>query len=597
MDKIDLDKIIKQCEKGEYANIAQSGHVPCYAISEEYVIVPHQNIDYAKRFSELSKTLKSEEMKNIYTVVDYKVVGEKVYELQRRAKGKHFRIDSTKPDTRLNTQTVEYSELPDTRKDELIRRYQLLLQMPKQHIVDFFKAVLLLHNHKIEYDSSGNNLLYDEERGFGIIDLDDCSKHMPNLKANLKYMLDSYNYQTMTQLLGCDKIKQVSNTDKAEVLQMMKEALKKICVATFDLEYDSQKMTKEIMEQSLSTYKQYGIELTYDEIVEELKKSENTDKNRVNAEILTEKQEENKLSIEEEMKKWGQEENEASILEEMKKYSFEREADETIDIGLEQYLSSNPSTEQLSTFVENMIRKIFIEFANDTEVKDVKTRLDEFYMKIYTIKSNPTFQQITCRDDKGKQLYARVLSFLQTEQSPTGKDFIPSKNSQIVMSPEDLRKKDYDIRLKGLQQILDYYGTGIIPLGISDNFQTIYEKFQEQPGNTVSINLGRMNTLPAAYITRIFFDLGYRVNYEDVKKGGDITAQKIPLLMEKRENVKNGQQFGKESIGIYNEPYLSQEVMNKLQEYVQGLDYLEYEFLKKNGMEEEYFDDEWEEEL
>ena len=76
----------------------------------------------------------------------------------------------------------------------------------------------------------------------------------------------------------------------------------------------------------------------------------------------------------------------------------------------------------------------------------------------------------------------------------------------------------------------------------------------------------------------------------------DVT-KKAGTEVEKRENVKNGQQFGKESIGIYNEPYLSQEVMNKLQEYVQGLNYLEYEFLKKNGMEEEYFDDEWEEEL
>lgn len=311
MAKINLDEIIKKCEQGQCKDIAQSGNAKCFGVNDDYVLVIHKNSKFAERFANLSREL-GNDMKCIYTVVDYRVVGDKVYELQRRARGEHFRIDHTKQDTldliqsirktmdiqikkakeknsfmsiegiktvyeeQLNkhenyTKTAEYEGLVDSRKDDLLRRYRLLMQMPDQHITDFLKSVLILHDHKIEYDSAGNNVLYDKENGFAIIDLDDCS-HRQGFKGNINTMLNADNCQTIKVLLGVKQFNRILEEDKPEVMAMMRQALKRICVATFDFEHNGKRMTREIMEQSLSTYRQYGIDITYDEIVQDVEK-------------------------------------------------------------------------------------------------------------------------------------------------------------------------------------------------------------------------------------------------------------------------------------------------------------------------------------
>ena len=312
MEKINLDEIIKRSKQGEYKDIAQSGHTNCFGVSNDYVLVKHKSADFAKRFVEFTREL-GNDMKCIYTVVDYRVVGEDVYELQRRARGEHFRVDHTKQDTldviqsnkkaleiqlkkiregKSNmlienikevyerqikkyedyTKTAEYAGLIDTRKDELKRRYNLLMQMPDKHITDFLESVLILHDHQIEYDSSGNNVLYDKEKGFAIIDLDDCS-HRQDFKGNIRTMLDADNYQTTQVLLGVNQLRSIPEEDKMETIQMMRKALKRICVAAFNFEHNGKRMTRQIMEQSLSTYSKYGINLTYDEILQEVERN------------------------------------------------------------------------------------------------------------------------------------------------------------------------------------------------------------------------------------------------------------------------------------------------------------------------------------
>lgn len=307
-----LDEIIEGCNNGKYINIAKAGNAPCFDIDENYVLVIHQKPKYAERFKQLSDSL-GDNKGCICTVVDYKVEDEqKVYELQRKAKGEHFRIDSTKQalydnisnlkkyteklikdnENGISNMSIEqiesyynsqlksfqrtmnsplFKERVDKRSDDLLRRYSLIMDMPKEHLVDFFKSVLILHDNKIEYDSSGNNVLYDKENGFSIIDLEDYSKR-PDLKGDMETLISSNNYQTMNILLGINKFNELHEEEIPLVQEMMREALKKICVSVIDLEYNGQKMSKEIMEKSLETYKKYNIDLSYDEIEKESKK-------------------------------------------------------------------------------------------------------------------------------------------------------------------------------------------------------------------------------------------------------------------------------------------------------------------------------------
>ncbi|MBO6145579.1 MAG: hypothetical protein J6O62_02080 [Bacilli bacterium] len=302
-----LDEIVEKAKNGELSNIAKSGSAVCYDVNDDYVLVAHKIASSSKKFAELSEKL-ADDTKCIYTVLGYKEENNLVYELQKKATGEHFRVDSTKQDVydRLASQkrqmenmieksrqgdfflteeaitdsmeplinklenkinSPEFQELIDTRKDELQRRYEKILNMPKEHISDFFESVLILHDNKIEYDSSGNNVLYDPEKGFAIIDLTDCSKR-ENLKGDINTMLDSNNYQTMQVLLGVDRLNEVKDEDKKEVIESMKEALKKICASVIDMQHNGQKMTGEIMNKSLETYKKYGIDLSYNEIQE-----------------------------------------------------------------------------------------------------------------------------------------------------------------------------------------------------------------------------------------------------------------------------------------------------------------------------------------
>ena len=276
MIEINLDEIIERAKQGQYINIAQSGHTNCFAVNNDYVLVPHRNVRFAQKFADLSKKLGSD-MKCIYTVVDYRIVGDKVYELQRRAKGTHFKTDHTKQDTldliqsirtqiqkvqnrnscfsvediikvyesQLNkleayTKTSEYAGLLYSRKDDLLRRYRFLMQMPSQHITDFFESVLTLHDHQIEYDSSGNNVLYDPENGFALIDLDDCSNRT-GFRGDINTILNSDNPQTIQVLLGINQFYRIHPEDKPETIARMKQALKRICVTTFDFEHNRRK--------------------------------------------------------------------------------------------------------------------------------------------------------------------------------------------------------------------------------------------------------------------------------------------------------------------------------------------------------------------
>ena len=62
--------------------------------------------------------------------------------------------------------------------------------------------------------------------------------------------------------------------------------------------------------------------------------------------------------------------------------------------------------------------------------------------------------------------------------------------------------------------------------------------------------------------------------------------------MEKSKDLKNGQQYGKESLGAYKQPYFSQDVIKRLMEYQASIDGVEKYFRKETGMpEQKHYDD------
>lgn len=306
VNNFNMKEIMENCKNKKYNDIAKKGSASCFDYSDDYVVVVHNNSKASENFKQLSEKL-GDNSKCIYTVVDY-IVDEdnKAYELQRKAKGEHFRIDGIKQHTYdgiasleryvekmkkdiaegKNDKTIEYvneyykdnlkkykdkisspefSTYLNTRGEELNRRYSMIMEMPKEHLVDFFESILILQDNKMEYDSSGNNILYDKDNGFSIIDLTDCSRRK-NMKADVSTLLDSNNYQTMNILLGVNKFSELHEEEKPTVQENMKSALLKICSSIQGLEYNGEKLTKDMIEKSLETYKEYGLEFSPEEI-------------------------------------------------------------------------------------------------------------------------------------------------------------------------------------------------------------------------------------------------------------------------------------------------------------------------------------------
>ena len=282
-----------------------------------------------------------------------------------------------------------------------------------------------------------------------------------------------------------------------------------------------------------------------------------------------------------------------SLRDEMMQFAKEHPDDDydlDIQLTLTEYFANNPncSTEQLTQFINDLITRIGEQFTNDTERKDVKTRIEEFNKRIYTIKHNDDVQLLTAGDDCGKILYGKIFELLQSDQFPTGKEYSPLKDKNQTMNEADLEKRDYEIRVKLLKHLADTYVIDM-PLDLSADFQTIYEQFCENPEGMKNLHLGRMNIRNAAIITRVFFDAGYKVNFDDLLSGGLITTSKIPLIMDKS---KETEQYAQKNSNEYHDPCFSQDVMKRIQDYVESLDGVERYFRKITGMPEiKYYDE------
>lgn len=297
-----INEILYQCKQGVYPDISEGGSVKCYKINSDYVLVARQieTAETAQRLKKISPELKYMGL-NVHTVVDYTTDGEYCYELQSRAKGeifKHRDIESSLLETidrstsflnkgtaseleqkraklniekakrRLNNNPIK------SRKDEYIRRCTMLMQMSKEHIIQYFDTIVTLSEfYRIGVDTVGEgNLLYDSDTGFNFIDINFFEK--PNRRVLMDNLLDIDNSDTMTELIGIEYINDLDETDKPQILILIRNALKKIICSIKDSKICNQKITAETIKSGLESYKKYGINITLEEIMSELHKDD-----------------------------------------------------------------------------------------------------------------------------------------------------------------------------------------------------------------------------------------------------------------------------------------------------------------------------------
>ena len=271
-------------------------------------------------------------------------------------------------------------------------------------------------------------------------------------------------------------------------------------------------------------------------------------------------------------------------MEKMKKTNIDIDMDYEFDSSIQNALieffsdNSNYTIDDVSQFINDMLTDICRQFANETETMDPKKRIEEFNKKIYTIMKNADIAALTSKSEQGKNLYGKLFEFLQSEQFPTGKEYSPQKDRNQIMSKTEIECRDYEIRKKYIQHIIDTYASSM-PSDLFTYLESINEQFKNRPIDMNTMYFGRMNMQNAAFMKRIIFDLGYRVNLDDLLIGKEISTDKIEMGSQK-DVFKSGEVREQDDFCFTQAEY------TRLQEYAENLNGLEKYFRQIIGLKQ-----------
>ena len=271
-------------------------------------------------------------------------------------------------------------------------------------------------------------------------------------------------------------------------------------------------------------------------------------------------------------------------MEKMKKTNIDIDMDYEFDSSIQNALieffsdNSNYTIDDVSQFINDMLTDICRQFANETETMDPKKRIEEFNKKIYTIMKNADIAVLTSKSEQGKNLYGKLFEFLQSEQFPTGKEYSPQKDRNQIMSKTEIECRDYEIRKKYIQHIIDTYASSM-PSDLFTYLESINEQFKNRPIDMNTMYFGRMNMQNAAFMKRIIFDLGYRVNLDDLLIGKEISTDKIEMGSQK-DVFKSGEVREQDDFCFTQAEY------KRLQEYAENLNGLEKYFRQIIGLKQ-----------
>ena len=271
-------------------------------------------------------------------------------------------------------------------------------------------------------------------------------------------------------------------------------------------------------------------------------------------------------------------------MEKMKKTNIDIDMDYEFDSSIQNALieffsdNSNYTIDDVSQFINDMLTDICRQFANETETMDPKKRIEEFNKKIYTIMKNADIAALTSKSEQGKNLYGKLFEFLQSEQFPTGKEYSPQKDRNQIMSKTEIECRDYEIRKKYIQHIIDTYASSM-PSDLFTYLESINEQFKNRPIDMNTMYFGRMNMQNAAFMKRIIFDLGYRVNLDDLLIGKEISTDKIEMGSQKDV-------FKSREVREQDDFCFTQAEYKRLQEYAENLNGLEKYFRQIIGLKQ-----------
>lgn len=133
---------------------------------------------------------------------------------------------------------------------------------------------------------------------------------------------------------------------------------------------------------------------------------------------------------------------------------------DNVDYSINREVSSffakneSPNFKDVKLLIDKLIVETLDQFVSETGKRDIRTRISDFYKRIYSIKENSNFQIWMTKNEDGKELYGKVMSLLKSEQFPDPRECSPERVKRTVIGRRNLKQVDFDIRKKCFEDII-----------------------------------------------------------------------------------------------------------------------------------------------
>ena len=117
--------------------------------------------------------------------------------------------------------------------------------------------------------------------------------------------------------------------------------------------------------------------------------------------------------------------------------------------------NESPNFKDVKLLIDKLIVETLDQFVSETGKRDIRTRISDFYKRIYSIKENSNFQIWMTKNEDGKELYGKVMSLLKSEQFPDPREYSPERDKRTVIDRRNLKQVDFDIRKKCFEDIIN----------------------------------------------------------------------------------------------------------------------------------------------
>ena len=230
-----IEQLIEKYQNGELEARGEGNSSICFIINDDNVLLVsdgeqrryNEAIQEQQQLESKVSNLKNKRV-NIQATRNIALKDGKLFTLQERAKGiTLYRKSESRQSERYKNDINEFSkeeQLELFRKD-IIDSHNLILNVPREQVEKYISDYLYMVDEGISWDTTPENLLYDNQQGFSFVDINNGTWYTREEIQNNQYQIYGLILQP---LIGAVESLTNSKLSNEELLQSTKRVFEKI---------------------------------------------------------------------------------------------------------------------------------------------------------------------------------------------------------------------------------------------------------------------------------------------------------------------------------------------------------------------------------